>query len=99
MKIALPLLFLTVLISGCANTSSNHSGSNWLPPGSYVLKGFNSEGKQLGGTVKIDIPFNDPRYAFLGLCSNKGAKIITAMSSTGTETTFKCVEMGVKRPR
>ena len=89
MKLTLSLPFLLLLIAACATTTSNQ-----LPAGSYRLNGYSAEGKKIGGTIKIEVPFSDQRFAVGVLCSNKGTATVAATNAAGTVTTFSCVING-----
>ena len=93
MKRVLTVLACSTLLTACASTGSSSSSSQ-LPAGHYVLKGHNTEGKQLGGTLKIDVPFSDPSFAVGVLCSNQGTTVVKATNDAGVVTTFRCVIHG-----
>lgn len=93
MKYLLSIATISILLTACASTGQV-SDSSKLPPGNYKLKGFNAEGKQLGGIVRVNVPFNDPSFAVGVLCSNQGAVVVRATNDYGTETTFRCIING-----
>lgn len=93
MKYLLSVVTVSVLLTACASTDQR-SDSSKLLPGNYTFKGFNAEGKQLGGTVKVNVPYNDPSFAVGVLCSNKGTVVVKATNDSGTETAFRCIING-----
>ena len=92
MKSFLAISLTSIALVACA--TSNGPASSRLPDGNYTFKGFDAGGRQLGGTVRVTVPFNDASFATGILCSNKGTVVVKATKDSGEEFAFQCIVNG-----
>jgi hypothetical protein len=54
-----------------------------LPKGSYQFAAIDASGSEIGRSIKVDIPFNDPNVAVFAICGRRGAVEVAAKNDEG----------------